>query len=117
MYAERHTVAITTASGGTATGYTPPVSGKVISIRYVKTDFDDTADFTITGEDTGMNIWTELNVTASKTCVPRQATHDTAGVATLYAAAGAAVLDHIVLAKERVKIAIAQGGNTKSGTS
>ena len=114
-YAERHAVSLTTDASGDATGYTPVVTGRIISIRYVKTDFDNGVDFTITGEDSSQNIWVESNVNAAKTVAPRQATHDTVGVASLYAGAGEPVEDHIVVAGERVKIVVASGGNVKAG--
>jgi hypothetical protein len=114
-YAERHEVAVTTAADGSATAYSPVVTGKVSQIRYVKTDFAAGVDFTITSEATGETIWTQLDVNASATVAPRQSTHDTAGVASLYAAAGAAVNDHICLAHDRIKIVIAAGGNAKTG--
>ena len=115
-YAERHVVAVTTAADGSATAYSPVVTGKVSQIRYVKTDFAVGVDFTITSEATGETIWTQANVDASVTVAPRQPTHDTAGVAALYAAAGQAVNDHICLAKDRVKIVIAAGGALATGT-
>jgi hypothetical protein len=115
MYAERHAVSLTTDASGDATGYTSTVTGRILSIRYVKTDFADTVDFTITLEATGETVWTEENVTASKTVAPRQATHSTAGVAALYAATFA-VNDYVVAAQDRVKIVIANGGDTKTGT-
>jgi len=73
-------------------------------------------DFTITSEATGQVLWSELNVNADATKAPRQATHDTSGVAAVYAAAGSPVLDKIALANDRIKIVIAQGGDAKSGT-
>lgn len=118
MYAERHTVTLVTDASGDATGYSPVVTGKVSQIRYVKdgsTPFDNTVDFTITAEATGETIWAEPNVTASKTVAPRQATHGTDGAGSLYAAGGVPVQDKITLAKDRVKIVVAQGGNTKTG--
>lgn len=114
-YAERHVVDVTTAADGTATAYSPIITGKISSIRYVKTDFAVGVDFTITSEATGDTIWTQTNVDATVTVAPRQATHSTAGVAALYAASGTAVLDKIVLANDRVKIAIASGGNATTG--
>jgi len=65
---------------------------------------------------TGETLWTEENVDSSATRAPRQATHSTAGVAALYAGSGQAVNDKIVLAADRVKIVIASGGDTKTGT-
>lgn len=115
MYAERHVVSLTTDGSGDVTGYTPVVTGRILAIHYVKTDFTDGVDFTVTAEATGETIWSESNVNASATRAPRQATHSTAGAASLYAAGGAAVNDHITLAKDRVKIVVAQGGAAKTG--
>lgn len=115
MYAERHVVALTTAADGSATGYTPVVTGPIRTIRYVKTDFTDGVDFTVTLESTGESVWAESDVNASATRAPRQATHSTAGAAALFAAGGAAVNDMIVAANDRVKIVVAQGGNATSG--
>lgn len=113
-YAERHTVSLTTASGGGVTAHTPVVTGRVIACIYDKTDFADTVDFAITSEVTGQNIWTEENVTASETVAPRQPTHDNLGVASLYAATFP-VEDYYVLANERIEVAITNGGDTKTG--
>ncbi len=114
-YCEAHTVAITTSAGGAATAYTPTVNGRVLCLKYVKTDFADGVDFTITSEDTLQTIWTQSDVNASATVAPRQATHSSVGVASLYAAAGEPAEDYIWLADERVKIVIASGGNAKTG--
>lgn len=114
-YIQRQAVSVTTASDGSATAYSETVTGKLSTIRYVKTDFANGVDFTITSEETGETLWTQNDVNASATVAPRQATHSTAGVAALYAAAGSAVNDMIGLANDRVKIVIASGGDTKSG--
>ena len=116
-YCERHTVSVTTASNGTATYYTPHVTGRIINVIYTKTDFADTADFTITVEGTAQSIWTDTDITASETVAPRQPTHSTAGVASKYDTTdNEPIEDHIWLANDRVKIVIAQGGDTKTGT-
>ncbi|WP_026784195.1 hypothetical protein [Pleomorphomonas koreensis] len=112
----RYKVTATTAADGTVTVYTPRVSGKIHSVHYVKTDFADGVDFTVTAEATGENIWTESNVNASAVRYPRAPTHSQAGVAALFAAGGTAVQERVAVANDRVKIAIAQGGNAKSGT-
>jgi len=114
--ASREVIAVTTAADGSATAYSGVVTGKVSTVRYVKTDFADGSTITLTAEATGETIWTEANVNASATRAPRQATHSTAGAASLYAAAGAAVNDKIALANDRVKVVIASGGNVKTGT-
>lgn len=115
MYAERHVVNLTTDGSGNATGYTPVVTGRILGIRYVKTDFADGVDFTVTAEATGESIWAESDVNASATRSPRQATHTTAGAAALYASGGVAVLGHIVVVQDRVKVVVASGGNGKTG--
>lgn len=115
-YAERYTVTLTTDSSGDATGYTPVVNGKINSIHYVKTDFADGVDFTITSEATGQGIWTESNVNASTVRSPHQPTHAQDGTALLYAAAGLPVDTDIYLANDRIKIVVASGGDTKTGT-
>jgi len=108
-------VNITTAADGSATAYSPFLSGYLHQIQYVKDDFANGVDFTITAEDTGETLWTESDVNSAVIKAPRQATHSTAGVAALYAGAGTAVNDRIALCRDRVKIVIAQGGNAKVG--
>jgi hypothetical protein len=115
MTTRRHIVSVTTASDGTATAYSPYLFGRVSAIHYVKTDFANGVDFTITSEAIGETIWAENDVNASATRRPRAATHSTAGVASLYAAGGTAVTDMIRLSHDRVKIVIASGGDTKTG--
>lgn len=124
MYIRKFTVAVTTNSDGDATAYTAAdstgnaeqINGEVISLQYVKTDFVNGVDFTITDETAGQTIWDEDSVDAAKTVAPQQATHSTVGVASLYAGSGEPVETPIVVANERIKIAIANGGNTKSGS-
>lgn len=113
----RHTVTVTTNSSGDGTGYTSGnVNGVVHAVRYVKTDYANGVDFVITGESSAIEILTGTDVNASATYEPRAATHSIAGAALLYAAGGAAVSNPIPVAGERVKIVVAQGGDTKTGT-
>lgn len=114
-YTHRHTLTITTDGSGDATSYTEVVSGRISSIRYIKTDYTDGVDVTVTGETTGTAIWTGTNVNASATVAPRQATHDTVGAASLYAAGGEPVESSITIANERIKFVVASGGATKVG--
>lgn len=116
MFGNRQTVTITTNASGAGTGYTDVVNGRILHIRYVKTDFDNGSTFTVTGETTGASIWTESSVNASAERLPKQPTHSLLGVAALYASGGTAVLDYVVIANERIKIAVTSGGNTKTGT-
>lgn len=112
----RYKLTVTTAADGTATAFSPRLSGKVHQIRYGKVDFTDGVDFIITAEATGETLWAENNVNASVTKAPRIPTHGTDGVASLYATSGTAVQAAPALGNDRVKIVVAQGGNAKSGT-
>ena len=116
MSIRKFTVSATTNGSGAATVYSPYLSGYIESIQYVKTDFADGVDFTITAEATGEAIPSLTDQNTATTVRPRAATHSTAGVAALYAAAGTAVNDRIALGRDRVKIVIAQGGDTKTGS-
>lgn len=118
-FARRLTVAVTTASDGSATVYSDSIDyGLLSQVRYVKdgsNGFSDGSTFTITAEATGETLWTESAVNASATRAPRQATHSTAGAASLYASGGTAVNDKIAIVNDRIKIVIASGGATKTG--
>lgn len=110
MAIRRFAVPVTTEYGGAATAYSPVLSGKLISIRYVKTDFADGVDFTLSAETSGLTLWAESDVNASATRYPRAATHSTAGAAANYDGSSHAVLGKIALSQERVKIDVASGG-------
>ena len=117
----RYSVTATTNGSGAATVYLPAtagetLSGEIVNVIYAKTDFANGVDFTGTLEATGQTVWTESDVNASKTVAPRQASHSTAGVAAVFASAGEAVLVPIVAVADRLKIVIASGGDTKTGT-
>lgn len=116
MAIRRFTVPAVSDGGGIGTFYSPYLSGYINSITYVKTDYTDGVDFTITAEATGETLWTEANVNAARTIYPRAATSSTAGVAALYAGAGTAVNDLIALSRDRVKIVLAQAGAAKIGS-
>ena len=118
MAIRKFSLTVVTAADGSATAYSPYLSGYVDKIVYTRAGADnytDGVDFTITADGTGETIWTELNVNASVVKAPRLATHTTAGVAAVYAAAGTGVLDRIALGRDRVKIVLADGGDTHTG--
>lgn len=115
MSIRKHTVTLVSDGSQVGTAYSPYISGYIESIQYLKTDYADGVDFTITAEATGETIWTEADVNAAVIKHPRAATHSTAGVAALYAGSGTAVNDRIALGRDRVKIVLAQAGATKTG--
>lgn len=101
-------VTVVTASDGSATAYSPPIGGKILAIQYVKTDYADTVDFTITDEASAANLYTLANQTASATKYPRFLGQD--GVASNLT--GWYVEP---VCTQRVKIVLAAGGDTKTG--
>lgn len=117
---ERHTIPVVTNASGDFTGYTRVVKGEIRQVRYTPdgtTPLDTGADLDITGEISGIVIVNRDNIgTVAWDMAPRVATHDVAGVASLYAAAGEPVEDRIAVANERLKLVIAQGGNVRAGT-
>ena len=116
-FAKTESVSITTAADGSATAYTTGVyNGRIVKILYGG-EFDGTLDTTITTDVTGQTLWTEANVAKAATFrCPRDPTHSSVGVASLYAGAGEPVEDHIWACNERIKFVLAQGGNVVTGT-
>lgn len=121
MHVTRHAVTIVTDGSGDGTGYTDVIDyGEIKQIRYAKAgsgNYSDGVDFIVSLPDTGVIVWDEDDVNASATRCPQQATHlNSSGAAALYASGGTAVLRPIVVAGERIKIVVASGGDTKTGT-
>lgn len=115
MAIRKFTISILTDGSGNATAYSRYLSGYINAIQYVKTDFSDGVDFTITAEATGESILALTDQNTAVKLFPRAATHSTAGVASLYAGSGQAVNTRIALGADRVKVVIAQGGSAKTG--
>lgn len=118
-HVQRVSVEITTASDGSATAYIGSdtrLTGKLIAIGYKKNNFADGHDVVATVEYSAQPVWTKTNVDASVQVYPRHPTNDYLAAASLYAATGEPVEDHIYLAEDRIKIVIASGGDTKTGT-
>lgn len=114
MGIKRAIVSATTDSGGAATVYSNPITGEILAIRYIKPgagNYADTVDFTITGRDSGQGLWTEQDVTASAARYPRSPIHavgDGSAISGGYTP--------VVFVDEQVQIAIANGGDTKTGS-
>lgn len=115
-YITRHTVTATTNSDGDVTAYTTAcVNGKLLAVRYVKTDYADGIDVDITLESSGLALLSVDDMNASVTYYPRAELHDTAGVALTYDGTEP-VPDTLPIGNERIKVIVASGGNTKTGT-
>jgi len=115
---ERLVAILTTDASGDATGYLEPTQpGFIRAIRYVKTDYADGIDITITGETSGLSILSVTDMNASATYVPQTPTHDLSAAAENYNdESDEAVNAPIPICDERIKIVIANGGDTKAGT-
>lgn len=106
---QRVEIALATDGSGDCTAYSSSVAGHVIGFYYDRGTLDNaTTDITVTEEFTGAPILTLTNVTASARYRPRVATHDANGVAT-----GALDAPAVV---GRIKVVVAQGGASKTGT-
>lgn len=117
MFPRKVTKSYTTDASGDATVYTEAIRGRLLEVLFVDTDTDAGADFTITTEDSGQAIVTLTNAGATGKWRPRQKIQDAAGADVSYEATDTKdVHDFIYIANERIKIVVAQGGATKSGT-
>ena len=108
MHVERQAITVTTAAAN-GLMYSGNVTGHVAIIRYVKGDFDNGSTITITGEATGVNLWTEVGVNASETMMPVAAPQLASGADSTISEV------RIPLANERISIAVTAGGAAKSG--
>jgi len=104
----KETIMITTDALGDGVGYSSVFQGYINAVIYVKDDYAAGVDFVITLEDTGQTVWEELNVNASKTVSPSQTMHTTAGVSS-------GLTTPILAVTDRLKIVVANGGDTKTG--
>jgi hypothetical protein len=104
----RHAVSLTTNASGDATGYTGVAYGRVQTVQYVKTDYAAGVDITVTGETSGLAVLALTDQNASGTFFPRALVHGPTGTALT-------VSEAVTVAGERVKVVVAQGGDTKSG--
>lgn len=118
---KKYSVTVTTESDGTAeafidepSGTGRKITGKIHALIYTKVDYADTVDFTITLEGTGEGVWTQLNRTATQKVYPRVPVHDQVGGAVTYDGSNE-IYERLEMVQDRIKIVLAQGGDTKSG--
>jgi hypothetical protein len=114
MALRRFVVPVTVDASGDAEAYSPVLSGKLVSIRYVKpgsNGFEDGVDFALTSDVTGATLWAEDNVNASATRLPRFPVQGAAGADAEYldSVTPEVVLGPFALSQDRVKIVVASG--------
>ncbi len=91
------------------------VRGRIVSVRYVKSDFADGSTMTLSLETTGTVVWQQTGVNASVTVYPRAQVHSGTGVGLTYDGTQP-VCEPVPVAGERLVMTVANGGNTKTGT-
>lgn len=110
---------IVTSSGGAWSQTITPRPGHLRQYRYVphaSTPVDTDGDLDVVGAQTGFVYVNQDNIgTSAFQKVPRYATHDETGTASLYAAGGEPV-EGVMAVAEPLTATIASGGDTKKGT-
>jgi hypothetical protein len=112
MKLSRFTVNVTTDDHGDAVAYSPQCNGLVRTVEYVKPTsdgLDAATDIDIIADVSGAVIWTNDDLSDSKVIHPLAQAQDNTGADIVGAYAP------ICLADERIKITVANGGNTLSG--
>lgn len=125
-YPRRFSIPVTTDASGDADEYSVGLPfGEIIEIRYVPdgtSPLATLADATITLENADGSytrpIITITDIgTSAVSFAPRQPTHAVADGSALEYTAGEPVVDRISMVEaDRIRVVIAQGGNTLSGT-
>ena len=113
MKLSRFSVAITTSALGAAVAYSPQCNGLVRTVEYVKPTsggLDAATDIDIIADVSGAVIWTNGDLSVSKVIHPLAPAQDNTGADITGAYAP------ICLADERIKITVANGGDSLSGT-
>lgn len=113
-----HAVSVTTDGSGDATVYSTQTFGTVVAVRYVphaSTPIDGAGTLVVTDNSTGLQVLSVTLGSSSRDFWPRAFTVTTTGAVALYAGGGSNVLDLVPVAGA-VKVVVASGGATKSGT-
>ena len=109
-----YTMVIETSGGGAATVYFGSrIKGRIYAIKYEFGDMVNTADFVITGETSEVPIFAYTDVPAADAWFyPRvKPVLNTAGQTTF-----TNVSEYIRVFRERIKLVVAQGGASKTGS-
>jgi hypothetical protein len=105
------TATITTASDGSATVYLGSrLRGRVHAIKYIAGTLDSGTDLVLTGETTGVAILTD-SPAASEWYYPRAFPNKVTD-----GAAGTVPSEDVHVLNERIKVVVAQGGDTLTGS-
>lgn len=115
MYAEKHTVSITVDATGNGTGYTPNVTGRLLTVQYAKANYADGVDITITTEISGLSLLTLTDQNASGVFHPRGQVHGVNGSGLTLTGNVNPIAEPFTIVNERIKVSVAQAGNGTIG--
>jgi hypothetical protein len=108
-------VTITTDAGGAATVYLgSKIRGYLVALIYRPGTIVTGADLTVTGETSGLPILSKVNLGTGDSYLYPRALPTNANSAT--GPLGTVPTERIPLLKERIKVVVAQGGNTLTGS-
>lgn len=113
MRLTRVSVPVVTSALGAAVVYTPALNGMVRSVRYIKPTsggLDGGTDIDIVTDKGAVVVWDKDNLAASAVIYPMVPAHDNTGTLVTGSYAPIPVCD------ERIKITVANGGDTLAGT-
>lgn len=109
---KRAVINITTNGSGAGSGsFATPVSGLLYGIEYVKGNFDDGIDFTLSAADSAITdlLYTGTNVNASAVLLPRLDLVNNTGTAQ-------SMYTGLIPFFGTLTVAVTSGGDTKTGT-
>jgi len=111
----KFSTAIVTDASGNATVYLgSTIRGYLVALNYRPGTLDTGADLTITAETSGAPILTKANLGTGNSWLYPRALPTNANSA--IGALGTVPSERIPLLKERIKVVVAQGGNTLTGS-
>jgi threonine dehydratase len=110
MIVEVSTAIVTDAGGDATVHLGTRLRGRVHAIKYTKGTLDAGTDLVITGETTGVAILTD-SPAANEWLYPRVFPN-----AVTTGAAGTVATEAVHVLNERIKVVVAQGGNTLVGS-
>jgi hypothetical protein len=110
----RHTLTVTTNSGGAGSALTEAINGYLVSFAYIKASsgaYDDGVDIDVyLNSASGQVVLAKDDMNDSARFFPREEVCDTTGTAVTDVMCG------IPLVNDEVLVVVASGGNAKTGT-
>jgi len=119
MWVTRHTVTVTSNGVGFGVAYTTePVNGRLLAMRYVRTDFSDTLEIQVCTAISNREIVYvgEGDAVTSGTFIHRDFLHDLSGAKAHYVGGNKPVCGIVAIDNERLRVSVTCAGANKTGT-